>query len=79
MDDGAYKRWLAKLEKHAELLHWSDREKLLQFELHLTGKVDSGVARTSPMLGHSMGTLRLFEILRKVQKHLGGLGHAFSA
>ena len=37
------------------------------------------------MLGHSMGTLRLYEILREVQKHLGvggsrgggGLGHAF--
>ena len=31
--------------------------------------VASGVARTSPMLGHSMGTLRLYEILREVQKH----------
>ena len=39
----------------------------------------SGVARTSPMLGHSMDILRLYEILRKVQKHLGGLGHALSA
>ena len=29
----------------------------------------SGVARTSPMLGHSMGTLCLYEILREVQKH----------
>ena len=38
-----------------------------------------GVARSSPMLGHSMGILRLYEILRKVQKHLGGLGHALSA
>ena len=37
----------------------------------------SGVARTSPMLGHSMGTLRLFEILRKVQKHLEGSGACF--
>ena len=27
------------------------------------------------MLGHSMGTLRLYKLLRKVQKHLGGLGH----
>ena len=26
------------------------------------------------MLGHSMGILRVYEILRKVQKHLGGLG-----
>ena len=34
----------------------------------------SGVARTSRMLGHSMGTLRLYELLREVQKHLRGLG-----
>ena len=40
---------------------------------------DWGVARTSPMLGHSMGILRLYEILCKVQKYLGGLGHALSA
>ena len=26
------------------------------------------------MLGHSMGTLLLYEILREVQKHLGGEG-----
>ena len=31
----------------------------------------SGVARTSPMLGHSMGTLRLYELLREVRKLLG--------
>ena len=31
------------------------------------------------LLRHSMGILRLYEILRKVQKHLGGLGHALSA
>ena len=31
------------------------------------------------MLEHSMGVLRLYEILRKVQKHLGGLEHALSA
>ena len=31
------------------------------------------------MLGHSMGTLRLYKLLRKVQKHLGDLGHALSA
>ena len=40
-DDGAYKRWLVKIGKHAELLHWSDKEKLLQFELHLAGKAES--------------------------------------
>ena len=46
----------------------------------LIGTVCSnGVARTSLMLGHSMGILRLYEILRKVQKHLGGLGHVLSA
>ena len=28
------------------------------------------------MLGHSMGTLRLYELLCEVQKHLGGLGQA---
>ena len=28
------------------------------------------------MLGHSVGTLRLYELLHKVEKHLGGLGHA---
>ena len=38
-----------------------------------------GVARTSPMLGHSMAILRLYEILRKMQKHLGDLGHVLSA
>ena len=36
-DVDALGRWLAKLEKHAELLQWSERTKLLQFELHLTG------------------------------------------
>ena len=40
-DDGAYKRWLVKIGKYAELLHWSDKEKLLQFELHLAGKAES--------------------------------------
>ena len=34
----------------------------------------SGVARTSPMLGHSMGTLRLYELLCEMQKLLGGSG-----
>ena len=32
--------WLQKLEKHAELEQWSDRQKLLQFELHLVGKAE---------------------------------------
>ena len=34
----------------------------------------SGVARTSPLLGHSMSTLRLYELLRKVQKLIGESG-----
>ena len=40
-DDGAYKWWLIKIGKHAGLLHWSEKEKLLQFELHLAGKAES--------------------------------------
>ena len=36
-DVDALDRWLAKLERHAELLRWSERTKLLQFELHLAG------------------------------------------
>ena len=39
-DVDALGRWLAKLEKHAELLQWSERTKLLQFELHLTGRAE---------------------------------------
>ena len=37
----AYERWLRKLTKHAELQRWSERDKLLQFELHLSGKAES--------------------------------------
>ena len=40
-NEGAYERWIKKLEKHAELQAWTDREKLLQFELHLTGRAES--------------------------------------
>ena len=32
----------------------------------------SGVARTSPLLGHSMGTQRLYELPREVQKLIRG-------
>ena len=32
----AYERWLCKLAKHAELQRWSEHDKLLQFELHLS-------------------------------------------
>ena len=37
-DVDALDRWLAKLEKHAELMCWSEHTKLLQFELHLAGR-----------------------------------------
>ena len=45
-------------------------------ESALTSKCSavSGVARTSPLLGHSMGTLRLYELPREVQKLIGGSG-----
>ena len=36
-----------------------------------------GVARPSPLLGHSMGTLRLYKLPREVQKLIGGLGASF--
>ena len=39
-DVDSLRRWLAKLEKHAELLGWTEREKLVQFELHLTGRAE---------------------------------------
>ena len=32
------------------------------------------IARISPMLGHSMGTLCLYELPHEVQKLLGGSG-----
>ena len=34
-DDGTHKRWLAKLEKNAELFYYKLRRKLVQFEIHL--------------------------------------------
>ena len=39
-DVDALGRWLAKLEKHTELLRCSECTKLLQFELHLTGRAE---------------------------------------
>ena len=33
-------RWVRKLEKYAELESWSDREKLVQFELRLKGRAE---------------------------------------
>ena len=37
-------------------------------------RLSSGVARTLPLVGNSMGTLRLYELPREVQKLLGGSG-----
>ena len=40
-DDGAFDRWVKKLKRCAEIDGWNDREQLLQFELHLTGKAEA--------------------------------------
>lgn len=37
----AYDQWVDKLKKHAELLAWSEREELLQFELRLACRAKS--------------------------------------
>ena len=39
-DLGAFSRWLHKLGRMAELYHWTDQEKLIQFELLLTGQAE---------------------------------------
>ena len=40
-DNGSgFDHWAWQLDKHAELEGWTDRQKLLQFELHLCGKVE---------------------------------------
>ena len=39
-DVGSFSRWLHKLERAAELYKWTDREKLIQFELLLTGRAE---------------------------------------
>ena len=39
-DEGAFPRWLRKLERVAGLYKWSDGEKLVQFELLLTGRAE---------------------------------------
>ena len=39
-DTDAFDHWARKLDKHAELEGWTDRQKLLQFELHLCGKAE---------------------------------------
>ena len=37
-------------------------------------RLSSGVARTLPLLGNSMGTLHLYKLQREVQKLLGESG-----
>ena len=39
-EDGAFERWTKKLLRHAELEKWTEREKLLQLELHLSGRAE---------------------------------------
>ena len=40
-DNRAFDRWVRKLQRCAEVDRWSDREQLLQLELHLTGKAET--------------------------------------
>ena len=39
-DVDSLKRWLARLEKHAELQWQTEQERLVQFELHLAGRAE---------------------------------------
>ena len=39
-DVDGFVRWLRRLERHAELEQWTERQKLIQFELHLAGKAE---------------------------------------
>ena len=39
-DEETFDRWVRRLERHAELEQWSDREKLLQLELRLKGRAE---------------------------------------
>ena len=39
-DEETFDRWVRRLERHAELERWSDREKLLQLELRLKGRAE---------------------------------------
>ncbi len=80
----AYERWLRKLMKHAELQHWSEREKLLQFELYLVGRAEriyevlpseskSSYARATKALSERLKpagrkTLSSAQLLRRKQK-----------
>ena len=40
-DNGAFDRRVKKLQRCAEIDSWSDREQLLQFDLHLTGRAEA--------------------------------------
>ena len=40
-DEGDFERWVRKLQKHAELRGWTDRQTMVQFELHLSGRAES--------------------------------------
>ena len=40
-DNGdAFNRWSRKLHRYVELQQWTERDVLLQFELHLTGRAE---------------------------------------
>ena len=39
-DEDLFESWVRKLEKYAEFENWSEREKLVQPELHLKGQVE---------------------------------------
>ena len=34
------RRWLAKLQKHTELQHWTEHENLVQLQLHLASRAE---------------------------------------
>ena len=58
--------------EHAVVLPVLEMVKLQSLQTVILGQATiSGVARTSPMLGHNMGTLHLYELLREVWKLLG--------
>ena len=54
--------------------NWIVTERILQQLEACLGEFSRGVARPSPLLGHSMGTLRLYELPLEVQKLIGGSG-----
>ena len=39
-DEDAFERWTRRLSRHAEHEKWTDREKLLQLEIHLAGRAE---------------------------------------